>query len=259
MKTFQLSIAISLICIFFSCQSAKKLATYNKSERSPLKFDSITADSILVRMANHSAFSYFSAKGECTFTDDNIITEFKINAQLIKDSAYLIILKKLGIEISRILIKKDSISILDRIDQAIYKFDYSGMTSKYSIPFGFGQFYQLISAAGIIDPESEYHFTKTKDQCILRGNSSRIKSIFHLDSFNLLPIKFMVKDSLREMTIHKIKSIQVNEKWLPATLQISIKYSGGRQQTFEINWHELKLDPISSLKFNIPEHYSKHY
>jgi hypothetical protein len=256
MKTNLLLIFTVVGCLGMSCQSSRKLTGSKDPIRSPIDFSTLTTDSILSVLALHSNYSYLNAKGSFLYSDDQLNIDVKINSYLIKDSVYMIAAKKLGIEICRILITKDSVYLLDRVEQTLHTFGFESFCQKFSIPFTFSHLYQLVTSGCIIDPEATYTFIKNDDFCVMYGITSNIKSVYHLDSFSLFPKKFIASDSNRELYINTLKTTRIHGKLIPEKIQVILKNPEKNYFYFEIDWTDIKLDTIQQIKFSIPDHYT---
>ena len=81
--------------------------------------------------------------------------------------------------------------------------------------------------------------------------------MYQLDSFRLLPYQFFAKDQNRELFVNNIKSTCISGKWIPSELIMTVRYSKEKSLYIEILWDEIKLDPIQSIKYIVPDYYSK--
>lgn len=113
-----------LTTLFFACKTTRKIvetpsaSVKLKGEEVIQVFDSV--------MKNEFQFSFLSAKAEVTYTDKRGETNtFDINLRIRKDSAiWISVTPLLGIEVARVLIRPDSIIVLDRLHKNYMKRDY---------------------------------------------------------------------------------------------------------------------------------------
>ena len=113
-----------LILVLFSCKTTKKVVetpsaqTKLKGEEVIQAFDSV--------MAHEFAFNYFSAKANVDYTDKSGDTKsFDINLRMKYDSAiWISITPLLGIEAARLMITRDSVTVLDRVHKTWMRRDY---------------------------------------------------------------------------------------------------------------------------------------
>jgi hypothetical protein len=123
-KFFLFTAAIAAVVAMSSCRTTKKVV---ESPNSTVKlkgeeviqvFDSV--------MSREFAFKYLSAKASVSYTDKSGETnEFDINLRLQYDSIiWMSITPLLGIELARVLIRNDSVFVLDRLHKSFLKRDF---------------------------------------------------------------------------------------------------------------------------------------
>ena len=107
-----------------SCRTTKKVVE-SPSASVKLKGEEVIQifDSVKSREFD---FNYLSAKAEVSYTDKSGETSsFDINLRICRDSAiWISITPLLGIEVARVLIRHDSVIVLDRIHKNVMKRDY---------------------------------------------------------------------------------------------------------------------------------------
>src|SRR6185436_11775793 len=87
---------VSCSCLL-SCHSSKKLIE-EQSRTSNIAFEKITADSIIKRIEANQDLPFLTAKGHLKFSPADETLEGNITLYVIRDSLYLAVIKKLGIE-----------------------------------------------------------------------------------------------------------------------------------------------------------------
>jgi hypothetical protein len=238
------------------CRTGKKL-TETPSATSPISFEKINADSVVKRIQLNQDVSYFTAKGNVTYTSQAESVDGNLTLYAIKDSAYMAIVKKLGFELARILITKDSFKILDRFNLTYSVYSTKKFIDKYNLPDGFEGIYQILTSGCFLDTSMYYEFTKNANQCYMLGTSEYQTLNYQLDTIRLLPQVFEVQTAHHTLK-SEVKNIQlVSGKWIPHRLDIEIVSKDDPAIHLNINWDQIKLDPITSIRFIIPEHYTK--
>ena len=119
MRIFLSYIIIFLSLYFMSCRTTKKVVE-SPSASVKLKGEEVIQifDSVKSREFD---FNYLSAKAEVSYTDKSGETSsFDINLRICRDSAiWISITPLLGIEVARVLIRHDSVIVLDRIHKNV--------------------------------------------------------------------------------------------------------------------------------------------
>lgn len=240
----------------FGCRTGKKL-TENPTGVLPIAFEKINADSVLRRIQHNQDIPYFTAKGSVTYSTRDESVDGNLTLYAIKDSAYMAIVKKLGFELARILITKDSFKILDRFNQSYSVYSINKFIEKYNLPDGFEGIHQILTSGCFIDTTIYYEFTKNVNQCDLLGTSEFQTLSYQLDTIRLLP-QIFVANSAHHNLKSESKNIQlISGKWIPHRLDIEIVSDNDPAINLNIIWDQIKLDPIPSLRFIIPEYYSR--
>src|SRR6185295_20282914 len=94
------------------------------------------SNAILDSVKAHSfQFEWFTGKAKVVVTEGNNKIDFTANFRIRKDSAvWISISPALGIEVARMLMTKDSIRIIDRIDKKRYARGYDFFKAYTSLP-----------------------------------------------------------------------------------------------------------------------------
>ncbi len=124
-KAFWLIFTFSFF--LFSCKTSKETA------RGAGK--SISADSLFVHLENdNKAYDWFSAKARVHYEDGNFSKSFNAAIRMRKDSViWMSLTTMLGIEAARLLIKGDSVFLLDRLNKKYQSGTLSYL--EYYVPF----------------------------------------------------------------------------------------------------------------------------
>lgn len=249
-------IFIASVFFLISCHSSRSIRD-KQLQKYTISFDKITSDSVIKRIEKNQMDPFLSAKGDLKFSNATESLEGDITFHSIKDSLYLVILKKLGIELIRILITKDSVHVLDRINQSYELHSLDEISNKFNIPIDFPSIHQIITCGSFIENKIYYEFNKNPHQPILYASSEFQTLTYKLDTLTLLPYSFKAEYPNQHLQVDVLKSINFSGKWIPSHLKIGARNSEQENINIEINWNEIKLDPILSVKFIIPNHYSR--
>jgi hypothetical protein len=244
-----------LLCYLFiiSCGTTKKISD---SGFTPIAFDKITVDSVLNRINNNQDIDYLTAKGDLDYEDKDVSLSGNLSVYDVRDSAYLIVIKKLGIELSRILITKDSFKILNRINQTYSVNSLDNMSNSYKLPLHFKTIHQLLTSACYIDSHRGYELKKELHQFSLLKEKTEPKLNYKLDSIHLLPYSFEALNNNQQLVLTVNDHKSVGGKWIPSDFELQVSKVTEKLLHVHVKWDELNLKPISGLKFNIPDNYT---
>lgn len=125
MNKFLLAAIGALSIIIFSCK------------RSPISKSVAVIDTVSFDI-NNLDYKYFSAKSKVKYQDASNQMSFTVNSRIRKDSIiWLSVSPAVGIEAARVLIKKDSIFVLDRLNNTYYAHDYEFFENQFGIDLSY--------------------------------------------------------------------------------------------------------------------------
>jgi hypothetical protein len=119
--------------VFFGCKGTKPAKTIGKGN--------------FEKIQNISDFKYLTFKSKLHFDDAKSKLNFKspVDINLQRDSAVWISARPaMGIEAMRILVRKDSVFALDRINKVFYAYSYEDLSKKVSFPLSYDLLQELL-------------------------------------------------------------------------------------------------------------------
>jgi len=151
---------IALLFIFMqSCGSSKNVVSEKKPKEKSLKFLQKKLDK------QNSDFEYFSSKAKVNYKSNEIEQQFTSYLRLKKDSAIWVSIYALGmVEIGRVLIDKENVQILDRVNKKYYKRDFSIVQNYIDYPIDF----EMLQNALLGNPL--YDINQKNPQASVSGN-----------------------------------------------------------------------------------------
>jgi len=147
-KQTQLLFALSLVVLISACSKSKLIS------RKDLKIKK--TEYLLEQIDEHKLnFDTFSAKAEIKLNRSGKKQSFKSTIRLKKDSAiWMSITPLLGFEVARVLITRDTVKIINRLEKNYFIGDYLYINKRFNLKFNFDQF-QAILLGNPIDFESD--------------------------------------------------------------------------------------------------------
>jgi hypothetical protein len=119
-----------VIVLFVAASCSKKIATLPRISSSELALEEID-------------FDYMEGKARMILKDDSKEREVKANIRVRKDSVIWMNFTVIGVQGGRVLINRDSITILNNVKNEYYVFDFKSLSEKLNISVT----YNLIQAA----------------------------------------------------------------------------------------------------------------
>ena len=246
-----------LILGFTALQSCSKKIT-------PIAAYDINSSELIV---DEASFDYFSGKANMYFIDESRKKDIKTQAtiRMRKDSVIWINLKAAGgvIQGGKALINRDSISIVNDVDNEYYIFTYEDLSKE----FGFELNYSIIQSAAlgnlIMLRNNEDDVDKVKDFFLLKQESGTvtISNFINDKTMKLEKLVMRESESKNTLTINYSNFQLVGEKVFPYNGSIDLVYktlSGILNTSIGIEYSKADMgDKELNFKFNIPKKYAK--
>lgn len=180
--------------------------------------------------------------------------------QLRKDSVLWMNIKKFNIEVARVQITSDSIYIIDRINKEYYIEGLDYLEDSYNLPANFATLQALILGnpiffnLGSLVAENNGLFVQ------LAGKGDRFESRYVLDATGLLLRKMSFGELQAdrqlnyELEDYRITTDKRNFSYI-RKLDLDSQETG--KSSLEIKLNKVEFDVPKSIKFEIPERYTK--
>jgi len=161
-------------------------------------------------MANQIDFDWFYTRANIRYKDDKMNQSFTSTIKIRKDSLIWLNVKKFGLEGGRALITPDSVFVINRIEKAIYKRDFSYL-EQFNLEADFQTLQQLLIGNAVSVNEEALTTEKTDESIILSAKDDATESQYFLNPEAFLLKKMFIKDiaNSREMgfTYDKYESL----------------------------------------------------
>lgn len=226
--------------------------------------------------ATQLQFKTLSAKAGISFFVNDSKTSFNVNLRMKQDSAiWISITPLLGIEMARVLITKDSVKVIDRLDKVYFIGDFDYINKKFNIDLEFDVLQSLLVGNKIIfEEEDDLKFGIDKELYYL-GNLKKRKARKvddnpqkierkneELISIWLNPETYKITDLiLTDLTADRFikgeysEHQTINGQLFPMKLDFSIQSENPSKVVVE--YSRVSLDEELNFPFNISERYEQ--
>lgn len=242
--------------IMLSCRPSKK--TMEARELSIIPFEQLSQDSMLSNVRHTNAMKYLKAKGKAHYKDNTEDAEFGISLFSVKDSAALIIIKKLGIEVSRVLLNKSQYQILDRVHQNYLQGPYDHLPYALFTLLGLSTLQDILTSCSSCPQNLIYSFEEEAQFYNLKGISDSLQISNKFSKINLHPKQchLLLTDATTRIECRELFSLYGYN--IPKQIYISSVFKSSTDHHYlKIKWDYVELNPLNELKFNVPDHYSR--
>jgi len=151
------------------------LAACNVSKKAQKSIDTaglptLSTDSLLHKLEqNQIDAEWLNAKARITFKDDVQTRKFTATIRLRKDSIIWMNVKKLSVEAARILIDKDSVYVIDRLNKEYYIKSLDYLAEQFHLPADFEALQTMILGNPYFVPRQAYEAKAHTSQYQLIG------------------------------------------------------------------------------------------
>ncbi len=139
----------------------------------PIGLPDMEVGSLLEKLSdNQVAVEWVNAKAKFTFKDDTQTRKFTATIRLRKDSVLWMNVKKLSVEAARILVDKDSVYVLDRLNKEYYIKSLEYLSEEYHLPADFDALQTLILGNPYLLEDQELTVKSQDSQYQLTGEEA---------------------------------------------------------------------------------------
>jgi Domain of unknown function (DUF4292) len=211
-------------------------------------------------------FMYLKAKSKFSFkSKDQDIDDARVDIRMQKDKVIWFMVSKLGIEAARVLVRPDSIFIMDKIHSEYHTYDFITLSSQFNFNLSFGLIQSILIGNMPIPKLANQRFKREKDFFMLRQNEGKVMVENYIGEQNRRLNKLLVteqptKNSLR---LDYEDFTALNNYLFPYTGLVQLDYQSQQdkqfyQTVFRIKHQKIDLltEPIS-FPFSIPKSYTR--
>ena len=129
-------------------------------------------------------FAYFKSKSKITYTDASSSQSATVDIRVKRDSIIWLSINKVGIEGARTLITRDSIFILDRLNNELLAYDFPTLSKRFNFPVSF-DFLQAAMLGNVTvqdTPGYKIAIIKEPNYYILRQNQDSVTMDNYVDN-----------------------------------------------------------------------------
>lgn len=239
-----------VIILFVAASCSKKISTLPRISSSELALEEID-------------FDYMEGKARMVFKDDSKEGEVKANIRVRKDSVIWMNFSVIGVQGGRVLINKDSITIIDNVHKEYRVFDFKTLSAKLHIEVNYG----LIQSAllgNLLFPKHESDSVEQKGATFLLRQSSGTVSVLNFISaatMKIQKVELHESDTYNALTLNYGNFQAVGSKIFPYDCTINLFYKAPRGVLnttiiFEYTKAEVGTKELR-FPFSIPKKYER--
>ncbi len=267
----RLILPVILISSIVSCRSTKKLQTAISKKDTPVIIHTIPASKDSMQLAEtvlnklqHSRidFKTFSAKIKVEYEDSKERKpDFNANIRIQSDSIIWISITAtfLGIEAFRVLITKDSIIILNKLDKEYERHPFSYIQEIAKIPLDFKTLQDLIVGNPIYVGDKVVAYRETENHILLSTVGTYFKNLITLSSDN----KNIERSKLDDIDVSQNRTADLTyaeyetKAGFPFSTYREITVAEKTKVDIKLNYKQYDFNNQLSYPWSIPKNYKR--
>lgn len=205
-----------------------------------------------VNHLNAQAKIYVEGQGQSLQANANLIW--------IRDSVMWLNIKKFGIEVARVLITRDSIITLNRLEKTVTSQSLSALQRQYNMPAGFGLLQQTLLASAWMSDGMKLESDLADGLHRLRGNDGQLGADYRLREGNFL----LSQESFVQQRDSRVVSLGFEDykkvpeaQWFPYLRHIEAFSPDSGTMRLEIEFSDVEINVPKNYRFEIPDHYER--
>ncbi len=208
--------------------------------------------------SGHLEVDWYAAKARINYDDGANSIGFSGNIRMKKDAFIWMNATKFGFEAARILIRPDSIFVLNRLERTYIANSLEYIEKQYQVPADFTVIQHILLGNPVLYKDKKWKASQEEDRYRLDAVDDSYKNTYWLDGDLLLKkmrLNQIVQDQLVELAYGDYQKTE--DKLLPES--VFIQATGPQKEIYDIkiNYTKIVLNEVQKTPFEIPKGYSK--
>ncbi|MBK7233243.1 MAG: DUF4292 domain-containing protein [Saprospiraceae bacterium] len=241
---------LSFLLFIVACKTSQKAIVETKP---PVI---VNKDMLLSSLQSELPFEFLSFKGNAYIQHPDYDGSVQVILNWQIDNGILLVVRKFGFEISRIFIQKDSVKMLDRINQLWDIGSTQQWAEKYGISGGFNCLQSVLLRGAYCPAEMDFRKLETEEK--LHRLEAEKGKLLWVSDFNqeLEPLNTALSYEAMKVDIQILSYQTIKEHKLPSSWNLQYKDSTDFLE-LQMKWSEIIPAENLNLKFDIPSHYTR--
>ncbi len=252
-NTFLLLIVLGAVLGASSCGASRKAGKAELKEKSPEALLKVLA-------ARKLDVDWFEAKAKLDVSDGSQSVKANAVIRMKKNELVWVSIKKLGFEVGRALIRKDSAFVINRLSNEYYAEPLSWLEREYNVPGDLAAFQNLLLGNLVFFSTSGFRMEENGTQYYLAGKGGGMESRFKINSADLTlqEMWFEDKNTQRQIqyALQQYGQIAGNRNFsYLRSLELNSPSTG--RMSVGIQFSDVQLNVPKDIKFEIPDKYTR--
>ena len=257
------------ILMAFACKTTKKAHTTTTNTPSTNKDLVLSAPLVLEKIkANGLDFERMNGDAGLDYKGKPMNISLSSTIRWRRDSVIWLNVKKMGFNVARVQLTRDSAFVVNYIQNNYVAKDMSYMEKNFGVPLNFAILQDILLGNPVfLTDKNKLTLEKSNDgDVILRGSDQRWKATYRIDgnSFLIKEMTFEEPSAQRSLKIaYKNYAIlrvpnqaEKNFSYL-RTIEMESTQTGKVSVELEVDAESLEINVPKNIRFEIPSHYQK--
>jgi hypothetical protein len=244
-------ILLALMYSVSSCGIRKKL-------ESPESLSSETAMNLWQAVVDQNIdYNWYHAKADLDFSSEDFSLGGQADIRMKKDSVIMISVRKFGLEMARVLIRKDSVFVLNRLQANYAAESIDSLKSLFNVPFSYAQMEEILVGNNIAESQQVISSKIQKEGYLLNTRGDYIQSNFLIDSQKKVQLASYrdIEDRSFEVEYSNYKNFE--DLHLAGARKYFYPDKMNAEYSLEVRLEKVEIDQPKKIRFEIPSSYTE--
>ncbi|HMQ46631.1 MAG TPA: DUF4292 domain-containing protein [Saprospiraceae bacterium] len=205
---------------------------------------------------------WFGAKVQIGYTGEDQSFSATANIRMRKDSLVWLSVKKFGFELGRLLVTRDSVYMLDRINNEYTVSSLNTLAKDYGLPPDLSRLQDFFLGNLVVFSGSELKLSSADGHYLLESISSfpKIQTNYAIDQKDRVLRKMEMNDPVNEQKV----IVQLEEYGLLEDAQnfsylrnLAVDSRDNGKMQVELKFSKVEIDVPQSVQFSVPDRYTR--
>lgn len=240
-----------LILLIFSCRNSKELSN--------IKVEKQSADFLIKALDNNFIdYESFNARLKIRYQTPDKSQSFTANLRMIKDSAiWSNFTSLMGIEVGRVLVRKDSIFILDRMGKVYYERPYAFIEQYLPYPLSLNQIQNILLGQFQFDLNEKAKTKVKQKKHWLSFEEERLAAEILLNPQTYTLFEVDLKDDESSQSVNFLFDDYMREDSISFSKERNIKFDGKEKLEADIRFSRIEWNEPVNFPFFVGSRYEK--
>lgn len=202
-------------------------------------------------------YQWFYAKADIEVSFEDMVIGGKADLRIRKDSVIFLSIRKFGLEMARVLITRDSLFALNRLQASYTVESIDSLQSWAQVPFGFDDLQEIIVGNHPLEGQVPISSISTADGYLIKSTGDDLQLTFRTNA------SLYVEQAI--FTDNEGRSVQLElDDWrseglskIPYQRDYYYPKKNAAEYMLKLRLEKIEIDQEKKIRFEIPSNYSK--